>query len=192
MQLMVDANIQCVFIGIESPNEESLRETKKFQNVRRGPSMVERVHTVQDAGMDVWCGMIVGFDHDDAGHLRGPAGVYSQARILHAMIGMLSAIPKTPLYDRLLAEGRLDQDDEPEFGTNVIPLGMTREELRDGCRPDAGIVRASRISTASKTSFARAGSISRGLAMPTGAYIHGLSGSPSQSMRCERPSCLSG
>jgi hypothetical protein len=48
------------------------------------------------------------------------------------MIGMLTAIPKTPLYDRLAALGRLDESDEPEFGTNVIPLGMTRDELRDG------------------------------------------------------------
>jgi len=48
--------------------------------------------------------------------------------VLHAMIGMLSAIPKTPLYNRLAAEGRLDLEDESEFGTNVIPLRMTREE----------------------------------------------------------------
>ena len=48
------------------------------------------------------------------------------------MIGMLYAIPKTPLYDRLAAEGRLDSADQPEFGTNVIPLQMSREELRDG------------------------------------------------------------
>ena len=48
------------------------------------------------------------------------------------MVGMLSAIPKTPLYARLEAEGRLDLADEQEFGTNVIPLGMTRDELRDG------------------------------------------------------------
>ncbi len=132
MQLMVDANIECVFIGIESPNEESLRETKKFQNVRRGPTMIERVRMVQDAGMDVWCGMILGFDHDMPAIFAAQQEFITQARILHAMIGMLTAIPKTPLYDRLLAEGRLDQDDEPEFGTNVIPLGMTREELRDG------------------------------------------------------------
>jgi radical SAM superfamily enzyme YgiQ (UPF0313 family) len=132
MQLMVDANIECVFIGIESPNEESLRETKKFQNVRRGPSMVERVHIVQDAGMDVWCGMILGFDHDTPDIFNAQREFITEARILHAMIGMLSAIPKTPLYDRLLTEGRLDQDDEPAFGTNVIPAGMTRQELRDG------------------------------------------------------------
>ena len=48
------------------------------------------------------------------------------------MVGMLAAIPKTPLYARLQAEGRLDFDDEPAFGTNVVPLGMSRDELRDG------------------------------------------------------------
>jgi hypothetical protein len=48
------------------------------------------------------------------------------------MIGMLHAIPKTPLYERLLAEGRVDREDPPMFGTNVIPAQMTREELRDG------------------------------------------------------------
>jgi hypothetical protein len=42
------------------------------------------------------------------------------------------AIPKTPLYDRLEAEGRLDMADEPEFGTNVIPLQLDRMQLRDG------------------------------------------------------------
>jgi len=132
LQLMVDANIECVFIGIESPNEESLRETKKLQNVRRGATMIERVHTIQDAGMDVWCGMILGFDHDTPDIFAAQQKFISEARILHAMIGMLSAIPKTPLYDRLLAEGRLDQEDDPAFGTNVIPLAMTREEVRDG------------------------------------------------------------
>jgi hypothetical protein len=48
------------------------------------------------------------------------------------MMGMLFAIPKTPLHDRLAEEGRLDPSDDPEFGTNVIPLRMSREELRDG------------------------------------------------------------
>jgi radical SAM superfamily enzyme YgiQ (UPF0313 family) len=132
MQLMVDANIQSVFIGIESPNEESLKETKKLQNVRPVGTLVERVRRVQKAGLDVWCGMIVGFDHDDPSIFDAQRRFLREARILHAMIGMLTAIPKTPLYDRLAAEGRLDLDDESEFGTNVIPLHMTREELRDG------------------------------------------------------------
>jgi radical SAM superfamily enzyme YgiQ (UPF0313 family) len=132
MRLMVDANFLSVFIGIESPNEESLRETRKFQNVRRGQGMVERVHTIQRTGLEVWCGMIVGFDHDGPGIFEAQRTFLHQARIAMAMLGMLHAIPKTPLHARLEAEGRLDPDDEPEHGTNVIPRGMTREALRAG------------------------------------------------------------
>ncbi|HEX4147126.1 MAG TPA: radical SAM protein [Pirellulales bacterium] len=132
MQAMTEANITSVFVGIESPNEESLRETKKYQNVRPGRSIVERVHAIQNAGMDVWCGMILGFDHDDAGIFELQRQFLHDARVQHAMIGMLAAIPKTPLHARLAAEGRLDESDEPEYGTNVIPARMTRAELRDG------------------------------------------------------------
>ena len=132
MELMVAANIMVVFIGIESPNEESLRETKKYQNVRKGGTIVDRVRKVQDSGLEVWCGMIVGFDHDDARIFKAQREFMRQTDIMHAMVGMLSAIPKTPLYARLKNEGRLDLEDEQVFGTNVIPLGMTRDELRDG------------------------------------------------------------
>lgn len=132
MQLMVDANIVSVFVGIESPNEASLLESKKLQNVRAGMTLVDRVRTIQDAGLDVWCGMIVGFDHDDASVFDAQLQFARDARVLHIMMGMLFAIPKTPLYDRLEAEGRLDPSDHPDFGTNVIPALMTRGELRDG------------------------------------------------------------
>jgi radical SAM superfamily enzyme YgiQ (UPF0313 family) len=132
LQLMADANFISVFIGIESPNEASLRETKKFQNVRSGATMLERVHTIQGAGIEVWCGMIVGFDNDDATIFDAQSTFIREARIINAMIGMLHAIPKTPLHARLAADGRLDPADEPEFGTNVIPLRISREQLRDG------------------------------------------------------------
>ncbi len=132
MQLMVDCNIQSVFIGIESPNEASLRETKKIQNVRSTGTLVEKIHRVQDAGMDVWCGMIVGFDSDDQTIFDSQVSFLKDARILHAMLGMLHAIPKTPLYDRLKSEDRLDPNDVSEFGTNVIPKQMSRESLLDG------------------------------------------------------------
>ena len=132
MQLMTEANFVSVFIGIESPNEESLLETKKFQNVREGGTMIEKVHRIQNAGLDVWCGMILGFDNDDATIFDAHREFVHAARITHVMIGLLYAMPKTPLYDRLQEEGRLDLDDPPEFGTNVIPAQMTREELRDG------------------------------------------------------------
>ncbi len=132
MELMVEANIITVFIGIESPNEDALRETKKFQNVREGGTMLEKVHRIQDAGMEVWCGMIMGFDSDDETIFDRQVEFVQKARIPFSMSGMLYAIQKTPLHARLAEEGRLDLSDQPEFGTNVIPLRMSREELRDG------------------------------------------------------------
>lgn len=132
MQLMVDCNIQTVFIGIESPNEASLRETKKIQNVRSTGTLIEKIHRVQNSGMDVWCGMIVGFDSDDATIFDAQLEFLRDARILHAMLGMLHAIPKTPLHARLKSEGRLDENDTSEFGTNVIPLQLSRKALREG------------------------------------------------------------
>jgi radical SAM superfamily enzyme YgiQ (UPF0313 family) len=132
IELMVEANVLAVFIGIESPNEDSLRETKKFQNVRQGGTMLDKVHRIQDAGIEVWCGMIIGFDHDDSSIFDAQVRFIQDARIAFSMTGMLYAIAKTPLYDRLLEEGRLDPADQSEFGTNVIPLKLSREELRDG------------------------------------------------------------
>jgi radical SAM superfamily enzyme YgiQ (UPF0313 family) len=132
MRLMVDANIGAVFVGIESPNEESLRETRKLQNVRAGGTMVEKVHRIQQAGMEVWAGMIVGFDNDDETIFEAQHKFLDSARINTAMVGMLSAIPSTPLYARLSSEGRLDPAENPVFGTNVVPLRMSREALSNG------------------------------------------------------------
>ncbi len=132
MELMVRANFISTFIGIESPDEDSLREAKKFQNVRAGGTLLEKVRRIQDAGMEVWCGMIMGFDNDDEGIFERQVRFVQDARIAFSMSGMLAAIPKTPLHARLAAEGRLDTDDVCEYGTNVIPLNMSREELREG------------------------------------------------------------
>jgi radical SAM superfamily enzyme YgiQ (UPF0313 family) len=132
MRLMTEAGMVNVFVGIESPDEGALRETKKFQNVRG--SLLERVHRIQAAGLEVFAGMIVGFDHDDTGVFDRQFDFLGRARIPVVMSGMLSAIPKTPLYARLEAEGRLDNGaaDDPRVATNVIPRGMTREQMRDG------------------------------------------------------------
>jgi radical SAM superfamily enzyme YgiQ (UPF0313 family) len=132
MLLMAEAGFIAVFIGVESPSEESLRETKKYQNVRG--SLVTRIHRVQDAGMEVYAGMIAGFDHDDPAIFDRQFELLCASRISVATAGMLTAIPRTPLYKRLEVEGRLDNAalDDPEIATNVVPLRMTREELRDG------------------------------------------------------------
>jgi hypothetical protein len=77
--------------------------------------------------------MIVGFDHDDPSIFEVMPKFLAEARISAALVGMLYAIPTTPLFDRLRQDGRLNDDEAREkYGTNVIPLGMSREELRDG------------------------------------------------------------
>jgi radical SAM superfamily enzyme YgiQ (UPF0313 family) len=131
MELMGLAGFTNVFIGLESPNEASLKETKKLQNVRpKAGTMIERVHRVQAHGLDVWCGMIVGFDHDDPSVFEVIPEFLTEARIATAMINLLHAIPTTPLYKRLKAEGRLnDEADTARLGTNVVPLGIDRDEL---------------------------------------------------------------
>jgi hypothetical protein len=79
-------------------------------------------------GFEVWSGMILGFDHDDVGIFEAHKAFLREARIASAMVSILAAIPKTPLYARLAAEGRLDESEAPISGTNVIPRRMTSEE----------------------------------------------------------------
>jgi radical SAM superfamily enzyme YgiQ (UPF0313 family) len=137
MQLMVAANIDTMFVGIESPNEAALRETKKIQNLADGRgTMLEKVHRLQEAGMEVWSGMIVGFDNDDESVFVAQRQFIQKARIAMAMVNVLAAIPRTPLFTRLQKEGRLDDSGEmANFGTistNVIPLRIGRRALCDG------------------------------------------------------------
>jgi radical SAM superfamily enzyme YgiQ (UPF0313 family) len=113
IQMMLAANIQSVFVGIESPDEESLKSAKKYQNIRRNRTVLDRVLAIEESGLEVWCGMIVGFDQDSREMFAAQAEFIRQARIIEAMVGMLVAIPKTALHQRLESEGRLDPDDEP-------------------------------------------------------------------------------
>ena len=132
LQLMADANIQVVYIGIESTNEESLRETNKLQNLNARP-ILDRVRTIQAAGLDVMCGLMVGFDHDDPSIFESHGRFVREVGLSHVTVSMLTALPKTRLYARLQAESRLADEDREYFGTNVIPLQMTRAEMREGC-----------------------------------------------------------
>jgi hypothetical protein len=138
MRLMLDANIDTVFVGIESPNEESLRETKKIQNLAdRGGTALEKIRRMQDAGIFVWGGTIVGFDNDDTSVFDLHRRFAEQSRIAQIMLQVLFAIPRTPLYERLEQEGRLrDSYLMSNWGTaaatNIVPLKITIDELRQG------------------------------------------------------------
>ena len=128
LELMYRANFRSVFIGIETPRAESLKEIKKFQNTH-GDTMGAKLARIQNAGLDVNAGFIVGFDSDDKEIFDDQFRFIQENGITLAMVGMLQAIPKTPLYERLKREGRLVEDDP---NCNFIPKQMSREELREG------------------------------------------------------------
>jgi len=132
LRLMRQANFTTIFIGIESPRAESLQETHKTQNLRE--NILESVHRIQKAGIEVMAGMIVGFDHDDPSIFEEQFRFIQEARIPVSMTGMLNAVPKTPLYQRLKDAGRLVAEsvgDQFVF-TNIIPKGMSRVQLYEG------------------------------------------------------------
>ena len=133
MELMDLANIRSVFVGIETPNEDALKETRKTQNLRgHNRSIPEKVAAIQAHGIEVWSGMMLGFDTDSADIFERQIKLVEDAKIIHSSVGMVTAIPKTPLHARMLKAGRLDLADKTEWGTNIIPTGMSREALRDG------------------------------------------------------------
>ena len=105
LQLMAEAGFRNVFLGIETPEMESLKECKKLQNTRR--DLVDAVWTIQNAGMQVMGGFIVGFDHDGSDIFERQFEFIQKAGVVTAMVGLLTALPKTRLYSRMVEEGRL-------------------------------------------------------------------------------------
>ena len=101
---MRDAGFRRVFIGIETPVEESLHEAQKSQN--RG-DLLNSVKTIQSYGMEVMAGFIVGFDNDPVDIFQRQIDFIRRSSIPLAMVGLLNALPDTQLWKRLEREGRL-------------------------------------------------------------------------------------
>jgi radical SAM superfamily enzyme YgiQ (UPF0313 family) len=139
LALLRAAGFTSVFIGIESPRAASLQETKKTQNLRE--DLVTAVRRVQEAGMEVMAGMIVGFDHDDEAIFAEQLRFIEEARIPVAMTVILNAMPRTPLYDRVRQAGRLLGESVGDGFplTNIVPQSMSLVALYEGYR---GLLRA--------------------------------------------------
>jgi radical SAM superfamily enzyme YgiQ (UPF0313 family) len=101
---MRDAGFRRVFIGIETPVEESLHEAQKSQN--RG-DLLSSVKKIQSFGMEVMAGFIVGFDNDPLDIFERQIDFIRKSAIPLAMVGLLNALPETQLWKRLEREGRL-------------------------------------------------------------------------------------
>ena len=105
LDTMRSAGFRRVFLGIETPIEESLRETKKGQNLHR--SLLDSVKRIHSHGLEIMAGFIVGFDSDPEDVFDRQIDFIRASKIPLAMVNLLSALPDTQLWRRLKSEGRL-------------------------------------------------------------------------------------
>lgn len=134
MHLMVKAGFEAVFVGIETINEDSLIECGKAQN--RNRDMVESVHDIQRAGIEVQGGFILGFDEDPPAIFERMTKFIHDSSIVTAMVGLLNAPTGTRLHKRMSDEGRLLANfngNNTDADMNFIPR-MKKEHLLEGYR----------------------------------------------------------
>ena len=132
MRLMVEAGFNRVFVGIETPNAESLTECNKLPNKNR--DLVASVKKIQNYGFEVQGGFIVGFDSDPLSIFKSQISFIQKSGIVTAMVGLLNAPRGTRLYHRLKKENRLLESfsgDNTDCSLNFIPK-MNYETLIDG------------------------------------------------------------
>lgn len=136
MDAMVEAGFSMTFLGIESPNPEALLKTKKKQNTRKGEDnyLLDAVRTIQNKGIEVTAGFILGLDGDDERSFDAQMQFIEEAGIPKAMVGLLTALKGTNLYHRLQSEGRLLEEstgNSVNVELNFIPE-MDSQTLKDG------------------------------------------------------------
>ena len=139
LEMMADANFNLVFIGIESPNQKSLKETHKYQNIRR--DLVADVHKILSYGIAIRSGIIVGFDNDDTDIFDIQYEFIQKACLPSTAINMLKAPLGTKLWSRLRQEGRVvslvglkDRLGHARSYTNIFPKQLSRVQLMRGYR----------------------------------------------------------
>jgi hypothetical protein len=130
------AGFEWAFLGIETPDAETLRAAAKTQNT--AGDMLAAVRRIYAAGVDILAGFIVGFDRDTPHSFEVQKRFIERSGIMVAMVGLLTALPKTPLFERLKREGRLVEGaphgDNTGGRSNIVPKGMSAEEMGAGYR----------------------------------------------------------
>jgi len=133
--LMVAAGFRKVFVGIETPSAAALKECRKLQN--SGRDLVSAVKTLQQSGLEVMGGFIVGFDSDTGDIFKQQFDFIQRSGVVTAMVGLLTALPQTRLYQRLKGEGRLVSEatgNNTATGALNFNPKLSREYLENGYR----------------------------------------------------------
>jgi radical SAM superfamily enzyme YgiQ (UPF0313 family) len=132
--LMVQAGFKKVFVGIETPSVEALEECHKLQN--RNRDLMASVQTLQKAGLQVMAGFIIGFDSDRSDIFKRQFEFIQRSGVALAMVGLLTALPQTRLWQRLKREGRLETvstGNNTDAELNFKPK-LNRDFLQNGYR----------------------------------------------------------
>ena len=132
MKMMTEAGFNTVFVGIETPNDDSLQECNKLPN--KGKDLKELVKTIQNHGLEVQGGFIVGFDSDPISIFKNQINFIQKTGIVTAMVGLLTAPRGTRLYQRLMNENRIikgSSGNNTDCSLNFIPK-MKYETLVEG------------------------------------------------------------
>jgi radical SAM superfamily enzyme YgiQ (UPF0313 family) len=132
IDLMIRAGFDTLFIGIESPSEDSLAECGKLQNKNR--DLLQSVKKLQNCGFQIQGGFIVGFDSDIASIFENMINFIQRSGIVTAMVGLLNAPTGTKLYKRLKQEDRLTRKfsgNNTNISMNFMPK-MDYDTLIDG------------------------------------------------------------
>jgi radical SAM superfamily enzyme YgiQ (UPF0313 family) len=134
LQACGDAGLSTIFVGIETPNQESLAETHKRQNLR--VNLTDEVTKIVQAGIMVTCGIVVGFDHDDTSIFERQAAFIESLPVPAIVFSVLVAPEATPLHARMQKEGRLVSHGRVGAGgflkPNFMPKMMSATELEQG------------------------------------------------------------
>lgn len=130
MQLLLDAGFRHIFIGIETPDEVGLKESRKSQNLKR--NQLENIRKLHQAGFIISAGFIVGFDTDKQTIFQQQIDFIQASGIPLPIVNILKAPPGTELFERIKSEGRLSREFAfAEGETNIIPV-MNEKKLFDG------------------------------------------------------------
>jgi hypothetical protein len=181
MDGMVEAGFTMVFVGIESPNPEALRRTRKLQNTARGEDdhLLRAVRRIQERGLEVTGGFILGLDGDGREVFDAQIDFVQRAGIPIAMVGLLTAVRGSHLYTRLEHEGRLlaeSTGNNVEIALNFEPE-LDRDVLIDGYRRVLSALYGPRLDSyfaRCRTLLARLGPRPRRSRPPTRAEITGF------------------
>jgi radical SAM superfamily enzyme YgiQ (UPF0313 family) len=136
IKLMAKSGCVGLLIGFESISEENLRSSQKYQN--RPADYLKIIRNLHRHGIAIWASFLFGLDHDDQGSFEQTVRFAIEAKFLSVNFPILMPYPGTAIYERLKEEGRLIDErwwlleDQEAHAPHFYPLGMTREELREG------------------------------------------------------------